>query len=92
LQLPLIYANQLAITGSAFDLAVDYGYRGPTGDIAWAARVAMSWEQAIILRNAIDQAVERYERQFGPVRDVKSHVQMNLVERSPSQGGGDDGS
>lgn len=76
-EVPRYYANWVTLFPSAMDLAVHFGYYRPTeADLLpdaqprpeWVAEVALSWEEAVILREALSNQIDGYEREAGPIR------------------------
>lgn len=67
-----IHANFVQAQGNPFDIALDFGYRAkgndpePEPDVT----VTMSWEHLKVLLAALDNLVENYEKEVGPIPDL----------------------
>jgi len=69
-RVPLVYANTVNVAGTALDLSVDFGY-GSSEEAAMAVRVVTTWEQAALLVGMLQEAIDRYGQDVGPIRDLK---------------------
>jgi hypothetical protein len=67
---PLIYSNSTFASGGPWDLSLDFGYSYGDRPFQPQVRVVMSWEQAMALRDLLGGMVQRYEKDFGPVRQL----------------------
>lgn len=70
--LPIVYTNWLRAIPSPFDFALDFGYMVPTVEPGGAhpkpsVRVAMTWEYAKLLRNALNEMIEQREGNHGEI-------------------------
>ena len=71
----LVYANWMRISGTPFDLSLDLGYHNKPGPPdTFGVRVVMSFEHAKQLLTLVAGAVEQYEAQAGPIRDLEGAV------------------
>lgn len=68
----VVYVNWVRYRSSPYDLSLDVGYRsnpGPPQD--FPIRLVMSWEQAKILRVLLEDAVDGFEENVGPIREIE---------------------
>lgn len=68
----VIYANWVTPTAGHFELALDFGQKfiredEPTNEV----RVFMSWEEAVILRDILNNQIAGFEEHVGQIRVVK---------------------
>jgi hypothetical protein len=71
----VIYINWVRTLGSPLDLALDLGYRtDPSPPSSFPIRAVMSWEQAKVLRLLLDSAIESYEAEIAPIRELEGEV------------------
>ena len=71
----LVYVNWIRVGSSPFELSLDLGYRAnpaPPGEFPVSA--VMTWEQAKQLRGLLDDAIESYESDVGPIRDLGGEI------------------
>ena len=61
----------MSASASPVDLALDLGYRDPSGNVNFAVRVAMTWEHAALMHEVLGQALDRARADFGEIRDVQ---------------------
>jgi hypothetical protein len=67
----LIYANWVRMTGTPFELSIDFGYNEVQGPPKkFPVRVAMSWEHAKALAELLQSNIVDYEQSVGPIREV----------------------
>lgn len=71
---PLIYMNWLRTVGTAGDIAIDVGYQVGNDVPVPSVRLAMTWEHAKLLYESIGSAIEQFEANNGPIRDLKKHL------------------
>lgn len=69
---PIVYTNWLRAIPSPFDFALDFGYMVPVAESGGeppkpAIRVAMTWEYAKLLRNALNEMIEQRESNHGEI-------------------------
>ncbi|MGF1668180.1 MAG: DUF3467 domain-containing protein [Acidimicrobiia bacterium] len=68
-----MYANVVQITGGAFDLVLDFGFKPPEAtsrnspDFEIVARVAMSLAHAKSMLPILARVIADYEKQFGTI-------------------------
>ena len=68
----LIYVNWVRYRSSPYDLTLDVGYRANPGPPQeFPVRLVMSWEQAKILRILLEDAVDGFEKDVGPIREIE---------------------
>jgi hypothetical protein len=68
---PRYYANWVRPFGGLYDLTIDFGYNRQEGDEPepeWLARIVLSWEEAVILSEALGMQIAQYEDQVGEIR------------------------
>jgi hypothetical protein len=71
----LVYANWVRLAGTPYDVALDFGYRtdeSPPKEPT--VRVVMTWEHAKDVLLLLQNSVEQYESQAGPIRDFASTI------------------
>jgi Protein of unknown function (DUF3467) len=71
----LVYANWVRMNAGLLDLSIDFGYveesfMGPPED-GFPVRVVMSWEQAKVLVELLQENVKLYEEHAGKIRDFE---------------------
>jgi hypothetical protein len=49
-------------------LSIDFAYVANDGASKHGPRVVVGWEQAAALRDMLGKMIQRYEREFGPIR------------------------
>jgi hypothetical protein len=80
----LIYVNWFRTEGSPGDLAVDIGYQPGNLPPLPAARLAMTWEHARLLRDALTKAIEAIQTDTGiEVRDLEPYVSIGPPRFGP---------
>jgi hypothetical protein len=62
---PMVYANWLRLLAAPYDLTLDLGYRVGDLEPKTDVRLVLSWEHAVAMRDAIDHAVENYQKATG---------------------------
>lgn len=68
---PRIHTNAMSAQGGPFDVTLDFGYRAaPTDDPEVGVRVTMSWEHALSVAKALQELVDGYAKQVGPIPDL----------------------
>jgi hypothetical protein len=65
------YVNFAAGQGSATELAVTLGYREGDANPTMVAPIVMAWEFVPEFIRFLQQQLNTYEEQVGPVRDLK---------------------
>jgi hypothetical protein len=63
--LPLIYVNWFRTVPTAYDLGIDVGYRHYALEPQPAARLVMSWEYAVVVRDLLSKMIQTYEEETG---------------------------
>jgi hypothetical protein len=71
---PVVYMNWLRTLGSPGDLSIDVGYQAGDTPPQPAVRLAMTWEHAKLLRDALDKAIVAVEEKIGDVRDLTQYM------------------
>jgi Protein of unknown function (DUF3467) len=72
---PLLYANWVRIAATPYDVALDFGYREDDGPPRVPdARVVMAWEHAKDVLTLLQNTVEQYEKQVGPIREFETTI------------------
>jgi hypothetical protein len=71
---PLVYVNWIRTVGTPGDIALDVGYQPGNAPPQPAARLAMTWETAKLLYEALGGAIQGFEREGEPIRDLKKHL------------------
>lgn len=90
----LVYVNWFRTEGSPGDLALDIGYQSGNAPPQVAARLAMTWEHARLLREALTKAIEAIETEIGlEVRDLMPFMQIGppRFEREPEASEAEEG-
>ncbi|HTA97994.1 MAG TPA: DUF3467 domain-containing protein [Solirubrobacteraceae bacterium] len=70
---PIVYANHVGFGGTATDATIAFSLRTPStkgSEKQGVVTVHLPWEVALALREMLTAGVERYEGDFGPVRNV----------------------
>lgn len=88
---PLIYMNWLRTVGTAGDVALDVGYQSGNDVPVPSVRLAMTWEHAKLLYESIGNAIEQFEANNGPIRDLKKHLVPGPHHRPTGQEQGESG-
>jgi hypothetical protein len=72
-----IYSNNVGLSGSFYDAALMFGHivpnyvsAGKEPYVEDTVSVTMAWEHMKALAAALNVAVEGYEKEHGPIRDV----------------------
>jgi hypothetical protein len=73
-----IYANYTGVGGGAFDMNLVFGYQPgePGAPPEMLVRVAMSWEHAQAIVKLMQEAVDKYQEQVGPLPDTEKIRQI----------------
>jgi Protein of unknown function (DUF3467) len=80
---PLIYANWVRVNGTPYDVALDFGYREDDGPPRTPdARVVMAWEHAKDVLALLQNTVEQYEKQAGPIREFETAIRPAIQPKS----------
>jgi hypothetical protein len=90
----LVYVNWFRTEGSPGDLAVDVGYQSGNTPPQPAARLAMTWEHAKLLRDTLTKVLEEIEPVIGEPRDLLPHMRLGPPQFGPGavaprEGGGE---
>jgi hypothetical protein len=81
----LIYVNWVRYISSPYDLSLDVGYRADPGPPEeFPVRLVMSWEQAKILRLLLEDAVDGFEENVGPIREIGGGV-VDITDQIDSE-------
>lgn len=70
---PVAYANVMEVTGGAFDIVFDFGFKPPESskrqspDYDVVARVAMSWSHAKSMLPILARLISAYEQDQGTI-------------------------
>jgi hypothetical protein len=72
---PLLYANWVRVAATPYDVAMDFGYREDDGaPRSPDARVVMAWEHAKDVLALLQNTIEQYEKQAGPIREFETTI------------------
>lgn len=72
----MLYANWVRVAATPYEIALDFGYREDDAPPkAPDARIVMTWEHAKDVLMLLQNTVEQYEKQAGPIRDFESVIQ-----------------
>jgi hypothetical protein len=69
-EVPRFYVNQVNVSASPFDVALDFGFRVGDEDPEPQVRVLMSLEHAASLRAILAGLLDAYEREVGAIPNV----------------------
>lgn len=83
--LPVVYANWFRLLAAPYDVTFDLGYRA--GDLPPnpGVRLVLAWEHAIAIRDAINHAVENYEKATGETIRTLGGPNMHAAEFVPER-------
>lgn len=66
-----IYSNRAAMHGGAFDVQIDFGYRRGDADPETLVQVVMSWQHAQAVVALLQEQINNYQREIGPLPDIE---------------------
>jgi hypothetical protein len=71
----VIYVNWVRTLASPYDLSLDLGFATDPGPPqTFPVRAVMSWEEAKVLSALLTDAIEGYEENVGPIRDMGGEI------------------
>lgn len=79
-ELPRYYSNAMRAQASPFDVAIDFGYRTGQESPAFEVRIAMSWPHLELMVKSLQDLVEGYKEQVGPIPDLQRTGAIQAVE------------
>lgn len=89
-RVPTYYTNSVGFQAGSIDVRLNFGYQLAQEPREPLVQLAMSWEEALILRDFLAEAIENYERNVGQVRDLGARlIPAEEQEEEEVSSGGD---
>lgn len=84
-ELPRHYSNAMRAQATPFDIAIDFGYRRGEETPAYEVRIAMSWQHLQLMVKSLQELVDGYQRNVGPLPDLQRVPAVEVVEEEEGE-------